>query len=124
MQLTRQRIRESVAISHTEVCPTCSGTGRVESQAALGTRLERWLKRFRAQSRELRLTLVVHPAMAPFLTEGTMPVLRKLMLKYFVKFSIRQDPTQSVDQFKVLLRHNNLDITSRYGEARSEVRAN
>lgn len=117
MQITRQRIRESVTITHTEVCPTCTGTGRVESQAALGTRLERWLKRFRTQSRELRLLLVVHPAMMPFLTEGAKPLLRTLMLKFFVKFTVIQDPSQPVDQFKVMLRHNRLDITARYSEA-------
>ena len=39
MQITRQRVRDSVQISMSEVCPTCHGTGFVQSKSSLLTEL-------------------------------------------------------------------------------------
>lgn len=114
MQITRQRVRESVQVSVSETCPTCQGTGRVQSKTSMLTEIERWLKRFRVDSRELRLTLIVHPTMAAYLTEGTLSVLNRLMLRHFLRITITPDATLPIDEFRFLSRKRNADITSQY----------
>ena len=111
MQITRQRVRESVQMSVSETCPTCQGTGRVLSKSSLFTQIERWLRRFRGQSRELRLTLKVHPSMETYLTEGTLSPIVRLMLKYFVRIRVLSDHTLAVDEFHMISRRRNREIT-------------
>ena len=114
MQITRQRVRDSVQISMSEVCPTCHGTGFVQSKSSLLTEIERWLKRFRVESKELRLLLVVHPTMAAFLHDGTVSLLTRLMLKYFVRIKIVPDATLPIGEFRMVSRKRDADITTRY----------
>ncbi|MBR9978250.1 MAG: Rne/Rng family ribonuclease [Bacteroidetes bacterium] len=114
MQITRQRVRDSVQISLSDTCPTCQGTGRVLSKSAMLTQIERWFRRFRTQSKDMRLTLIVHPTMADFLTEGTFSHVNKLMLKYFVRIRIEAELSLGVDEFRVISRRRNRDITKEY----------
>ena len=114
MQITRQRVRESVQISMSEVCPTCHGTGFVHSKATLLTEIERWLKRFRVESKELRLLLVVHPTMAAFLQDGAVSIVARLQLKYFVRIKIVPEVTMPIGEFRVLSRKRGNDITTSY----------
>lgn len=114
MQITRQRVRESVQISISEICPTCQGIGRVQSKISLLTEMDRWLRRFRSESRELRLQLEVHPTMALFLSEGKVSSLARLMLKFFVKIKVTENPRIPVDEFHFYSRKKNLDITAQY----------
>jgi len=111
MQITRQRVRDSVQMSVSETCPTCQGTGWVLSKTSLLTQIERWLRRFRLNSKDLRLTLEVHPVIASFLTDGTLSHVSKMMLRYFVRIKVVSDHTLAVDKFRILSRRRNKDIT-------------
>lgn len=115
MQITRQRIRDSVQMSVSDSCPTCQGTGRVLSKTSMLTQIERWMRRFRVHSKDLRLTLEVHPTMESFLTDGTISHLSRMMLKYFVRIRIVSDHTLAVDEFRMISRRRNKDITKEYG---------
>ncbi|PLX31514.1 MAG: ribonuclease E/G [Ignavibacteria bacterium] len=115
MQITRQRIRDSVQMSVSDSCPTCQGTGRVLSKTSLLTQIERWMRRFRIQSKDLRLTLEVHPTMAQYLTDGTISHISRMMLKYFVRVKVVSDHTLAVDEFRMISRRRNKDITKEYG---------
>ncbi len=119
MQITRQRIRESVQLFTSESCPTCNGIGRVSSQSAVYIQIERWLKRFRNQSRDLRLALHIHPKMAGYLMEGGIPRLTKLMMKYFVQIKLIQDPALAVDEYIFYSRRRNQNITSQFISAQN-----
>ena len=114
MQITRQRVRESVQMSVSETCPTCQGTGRVLSKTSMLTQIERWMRRFRANSKDLRITLKVHPTMAEFLTEGHFSQIARMMLKYFVRIKVLPEHTLPVDEFQVISRRKNRDITKEY----------
>lgn len=43
-QITRQRVRPEVNITTTEVCPTCTGTGKIEASVLLIDDIERKIK--------------------------------------------------------------------------------
>jgi len=70
VQITRQRVRQNILHSFTEPCPTCAGTGLVQSKTTTLNQLERWIRRFKTETHETRLTLRVNPSLASVLREG------------------------------------------------------
>jgi Ribonuclease G/E len=92
----------------------CNGSGRIISKAVLSTAIERWIKNFRAGSREFRLILIVHPNVAAYLTEGTFSILSKLMIKYFVKIKIQQSNHIRMDEFKFYSVRQEREITQEF----------
>jgi ribonuclease G len=100
MQITRQRVNQTISEKMTDTCPMCHGRGRIASKSVLFNSIERWLKNFRAHSREFKINLYVHPHIAAYLTDGTLSRLSRLMIKYFVKIKLHQDENISVDSYK------------------------
>jgi len=70
MQITRQRVKPALEISTTEICPTCSGSGKVHSAILLVDEIK---KNFHYLSNELgfdNLKLTTHPFIAAYLKKG------------------------------------------------------
>jgi ribonuclease G len=114
VQITRQRIRQSVLHSFTEPCPTCAGTGLVQSKSSILSHIERWIRRFKSETKEFRLILKVHPTIATHLSEGSLSRLRKMMVKYFVLIKVEADAALAVDEFKFISKKQNKDVTNLY----------
>jgi ribonuclease G len=112
VQITRQRIRQSVLHSFTEPCPTCAGTGLVQSKSSILSHIERWIRRFKSETKEFRLILKVHPTIATHLSEGSLSRLRKMMVKYFVLIKLEADAALAVDEFKFISKKQNKDVTN------------
>ncbi len=114
VQITRQRIRQSVMMNFSEACPTCGGTGLVQSKASTVNQIERWIKRFKSEKREFRLELQVNPAIAEYLSQGTISRLTKLQFKFFVKLKLLPETTLAADEFKFISIRQKKDITDQY----------
>jgi ribonuclease G len=114
VQITRQRIRQSVLHSFTEPCPTCAGTGLVQSKSTIISHIERWIRRFKSETHEMRLILKAHPTIAAHLSEGKLSRLRKMMLKHFVLIKLEADSSLSIDEFKFVSRKQKKDVTALY----------
>jgi ribonuclease G len=114
MQITRQRIRQNVQMSFSDACPTCGGTGMVQSKTTTLNQIERWIKRFKSESREFRLQLKVNPNTGSYLTQGTISRLTKIMFKFFVKVKVVPDQTMAMDEFRFISVKQNKDITEQY----------
>ena len=114
VQITRQRIRQSILHSFSEPCPVCGGGGLVQSKSSIVNQIERWIKRFKSESRELRIVLRVHPSIAAYLREGRIRRLTKLMMKFFVYIKLEEDPKLPVGEFHVTSTKLSQDITSSY----------
>jgi len=114
MQMTRQRIRQSVHLSFSESCPTCGGTGFVQSRSTIMNTIERWIRRFKSESREFRLELRVHPSIASHLYEGTISRLTKIRFKFFVRIKLIPDSSLPVDEFRFISLKQGKDITDQY----------
>ncbi len=114
VQITRQRIRQSILHSFTEACPACGGTGLVQSRTTTMNQLERWIRRFKTETRQKRLVLRVNPEIEAQLTDGFMSRLRKMMWKYFVLIRIEGDPSIPFGEFRVLSAGERKDITSQF----------
>ncbi|MBI3585896.1 MAG: Rne/Rng family ribonuclease [Ignavibacteriales bacterium] len=114
MQMTRQRIRQSVQMSLSDACPTCGGTGLVQSKTTTINQIERWIKRFKSESREFRLQLNVNPVISAYLTQGAISRLTKIMFKFFVRIKLVTDPALPMDEFHFISLKQNKDVTEQY----------
>ena len=114
VQITRQRIRQSIVHSFTEKCPACGGTGLVQSKTTTINQLDRWLRRFKAETKERRVELHVHPELAHTLTEGFASMRRKFMLKNFIWIKLVPDPSVAIGEFKIISLLQKKDVTSQF----------
>ncbi len=114
IELTRERVRPSLLYAFSEPCPTCDGLGRVISESTVLTKIERWLRRFRAERKEWSISLVVHPSMAEYLRSGFVSNTRKLMWKYRLKIDVVRDDSLRIEKFRVLLKKDGTDMTDQF----------
>ncbi len=114
VQITRQRVRQNILHSFTEPCPTCGGTGLVRSKTTTLNQLERWVRRFKAETHETKLTLRVNPDLATMLRSGTISRLRRIMLKYFVWIRLEPDSAIPLGEFRFISRKQGKDITDQF----------
>jgi ribonuclease G len=113
-QITRQRIRQSILHNFSEPCPVCGGGGMVQSKSTIVNQIERWIRRFKSETREIRLHLSVHPTIAAYLKEGTISRLTKMKFKYFTNITLTEDSKLPLAEFHFVSPKQNKDITAQY----------
>ena len=69
MQITRQRVRPVVDIELKETCPTCHGTGKVDTSVIITEEIERKVA-FLAETLKHEFLLHVHPFVEAYITKG------------------------------------------------------
>jgi ribonuclease G len=114
VQITRQRVRQSILHSFSEPCPVCGGSGMVQSKSTIVNHIERWIRRFKSESKGIRLLLRVHPSIAAYLREGTISRLTKIQMKFFVLIKLEEDSKLDVDEFLFFTGKGNENITDKY----------
>ena len=114
VQITRQRIRQSIMKSISETCPVCGGTGIVETSTNIITRIERWIKRFKSQKHPSgKLILKVNPQVYKTLKEGTISLITKISFKYLLRIKLIEDTTLAQQDFRFLSKDDE-DITGKF----------
>lgn len=115
MQITRQRARQSIIHSFTEPCPTCGGSGMIQSKTTILGNMERWLRRFRAESRERQLRLRVSPSMGEYISNGKIFSRKnQLVWRFKTLLTVEQDKSLPVDEFQFISVKQDKDITSEF----------
>jgi len=112
LEMTRQRIRQSLLDSMTEECPTCHGAGQIISKETLITRIDHWLRRYKSKHRSLRLKLLLHPEIEEFLRLHKKKALRGLMWKNFVHIKTEANPEIHRDQFEFITLADGKNVTN------------
>jgi ribonuclease G len=107
MQITRQRMKPEVNINTQEVCPSCSGTGKISSTLILEDEIEKNLS-YLITHQHKNLTLVVHPIVYAFLTKGRLFNSRqwKWRFKYGQKVNIKQNTNYHLTEFHFFDQHD------------------
>lgn len=77
MQITRQRVRPEMHIETREKCPTCLGTGKIESSILFTSILEYHLQRVVKKYNLDYISLVTHPFIEAYIQKGFLKSLRK-----------------------------------------------
>ncbi|MBF88709.1 MAG: ribonuclease G [Candidatus Marinimicrobia bacterium] len=111
LEMTRQRIRLSLRDSLSEVCPTCSGSGRITSKDSIISEIDSWIRNFKRKRRERRLTLKVHPNMFNYIQESKKKVIRNFMWKNFIHIELKQDKLLGPTEYRFFSRKNGEELT-------------
>ncbi len=101
MQITRQRVRPEVKINTAEVCPSCSGSGKVNPTVLLTDDINRDLEFIINSRPKSKIFLRVHPYVGAYLTKGLFksPVA-KWYRKYYKWIRIVPNGDFAVNQYK------------------------
>ncbi len=98
MQITRQRMKPEMPINTSEVCPSCSGTGKISSTLILEDEIEKNLSYLLMQKHK-ELTVEVHPMLYAYLTKGFPSKRLKWSWKYKQKIRVKQNSNYHLTEF-------------------------
>ena len=107
LEMTRQRVEESIMSSTYMDCPYCKGRGEVRSPLAMSVEIQRQiaavLRRRRRQGDGLReLQIIVHPTVLDRLRKEDEEVLVDLQSRFEGRLSFRSDPGRHVESFSIV----------------------
>lgn len=102
MQITRQRVRPEMHIETMEYCPSCHGTGKVESTLLFTETIKQKLITLNQKYKLSYLSLRTHPFVAAYINQGMFSNLRKQWAKE-LKVKLKVTPAASINllDFKV-----------------------
>jgi ribonuclease G len=98
MQITRQRMKPEMNINTSEICPSCSGTGKISSTLILEDEIEKNLSYLIMQKHE-GLTIEVHPIVYAFLTKGFPSKRLKWSWKYKQRIKVKENSNYHLTEF-------------------------
>ncbi|MBX3548796.1 MAG: Rne/Rng family ribonuclease [Xanthobacteraceae bacterium] len=102
MEMSRQRIRQGVLESSTEICPTCGGTGHMRSVSSVALHLLRALEEQLMKSAANDLIVRTRPDTALYLLNHKRAHLRDLEGRFGVTIIVQSDATLSGQQYFVV----------------------
>jgi ribonuclease G len=102
VEVSRKRVRPSLLHFFSSECPYCDGIGKVLSYESLATKIERWIRRVGAKTKEKKIQVRVNSSLAVFLEEERSDVLDALSRQYRMKIEIQDDPRLHREDFKVI----------------------
>ena len=100
MQITRQRMKPEMNINTTEICPSCSGTGKISSTLILEDEIEKNLS-YLIMQKHKGLTVEVHPILYAYLTKGVLfnSKLSKWRRKYKQRIKLKENTSYHLTEF-------------------------
>ena len=106
MQITRQRMKPEMNINTQEVCPSCSGTGKISSTLILEDEIEKNLS-YLITHQHKNLTVVVHPILYAYLTKGRLFNSRqwKWRWKFGQKVHVKENSNYHLTEFHFFDQH-------------------
>lgn len=119
MEMTRQRTKHSLMYTFNEACPTCSGTGMVVVKESVVTQIQTWVRRFRARSGEMGLTIKAHPVVVDYITQGMKSHLRQIMWDSFMYIKLEPDETLKLEEYKCYSWKQKKEVTDDYRAVRT-----
>jgi len=96
MEMTRERVRPSHLHALSELCPLCSGRGRVLSKDTMATKIERWFRRARADRTHRKFHLVINPLLAASMSDNGVNRIDRLMKTHKFQVNLVRDTTVSL----------------------------
>lgn len=111
VQMTRQRVRENILQSMTEVCPYCEGSGLLTKKSNIIHEIDDWFKKIRLRKWRTSITLKVHPSLGSALKEGKISMLTKLQFKYRFRIKLVEEERMNPQNFEILSTKTGEDLT-------------
>lgn len=104
MQITRERVRQQMNIVTSERCPSCNGSGKIQSSLLVTDDIKRDLDIIMGSQRPQKLTLVVHPFIHAYLKKGWLfsSIQMKWWREYKKWINIRPDNDFALTSYKFI----------------------
>jgi ribonuclease G len=101
MEITRQRVRPETDIDTVEKCPSCSGTGEIQSSIILVDEIENNLKYILKENPSLKeITLKVHPYLASHLTKNIFSIRYKWAKKNKISLKVKSVTSYAMLEYR------------------------
>jgi ribonuclease G len=103
MEMTRQRLNDSLSMSMYKPCPTCDGSGRIKSAESISVELQRRLTDLLQRSREdlSDLVIIVHPEIMQRLKAEDAAHLVELERRHMGRLTFRSDAALPREEFTI-----------------------
>jgi ribonuclease G len=112
MEMTRQRLNESLDTTMMEPCPYCKGNGQVKTPLTMSVELQRRLGAILGRGKDdyRNLLVVVHPEVMNRLRTEDGELLVELERKYGARLTFRSDPAFHREQVYLANAETNEEI--------------
>ena len=112
MEMTRQRLHESLSDTLYENCPACHGHGRVKSAVTMSVELQRVITGIlaRHETRNHDLLIIVHPDVMHRLRTVDEELLADLQRRHQGRLTFRSDPAFTREQIQIQDAKTGFDI--------------
>jgi len=107
LEMTRQRLEESILAQIHQDCPYCHGRGTIKSPLQLSVDIQRQLCalirriRFQKKEKEPGLQISVHPTVLDRLRKEDAQIFTDLQNDYSGKLTFKSDPLRMVESFSI-----------------------
>jgi len=103
MEMTRQRLHESLSSALYEPCPYCKGHGQVKTTMTMSVELQRRLSAILGKGKDdqKNLIVIVHPEVMQRLKSEDGELLVDLERKYQARLTFRSDPALHREEMKI-----------------------
>ncbi len=109
MQITRQRVRPEMNVATREVCPSCSGTGKIDASILVSERIERDVRLILMNQNEKKVQLFLHPYLYAFFTKNCISKRLKWFFKYGKWIALVEDSSMAITEYR-FVNHNQEEI--------------
>jgi ribonuclease G len=100
VEITRQRVKPVTDIDTSETCPTCGGSGNVQSTLILADEIENNLRYLSENSKQKKFLVTMHPFIAAYFTKGFFNSIRRQWCKkYRMKIEIESLTTHHLLEY-------------------------
>ena len=111
LEMTRQRIRLSLLHTVSNDCPTCKGLGRISTPDTVLTRLENWLKRFRNNANDRRLSVMLNKEVLDYINETKSKAVIGFMWDNSMLIDLQEDKSLSPAEVRIYSKKRKIDVT-------------
>jgi ribonuclease E len=101
LEMSRQRLRPSIAETSTSICPTCQGKGTIRSNASVGIQVLRALKKEASTDVYSELRLITTPDTALYLLNQKRDSLSEIELAYNIRVTVQVDQDIQAVGFRI-----------------------
>ena len=102
MLITRHRVKPVLQVDNSQACPMCCGSGKVEPTVQIADRIEKHLIGVLEENENKSVTLVVHPFIYSYFTNGILSKKNQWMMKYKKWINIKQDFSLGLMDYKIV----------------------
>jgi len=103
LEMTRQRVQESISRAIYTECPACRGKGFAKSPETMSAELQREIQRILAKHQNIHeITLFINPAVMERLRSQDEELLVNLERRFAARFTFKTDHNFHIEEFKII----------------------